>query len=789
VRVALLLSTFAALLSATSASAHTTGLTVTKSCPVVANQGAVVTCRITVENRDPDHGVTNLQVTDQVPFPGGPVLPATGCATSLAPSDGTPDAGADFTSCEFEQHLDTCSGTVSSVRDLAAASAVDADPVPVPNGFGGLRVGGTTSNSVLVVCYTPTPTYTSTKTPTATPTRTPTSTPTSTSTSTPTATPTATATPTRTPFCSNGVVEGSEQCDDGNAQNGDCCSSTCHYEEPSSPCASDGNQCTADRCNGLGTCQHVAVSDGTTCNDGNLCTEPDTCVGGQCSAGQPKICNDQSTCTTDTCEAAKGCVFDVTVESPECDSCEDGIDNDGDGVPDAEEPGCSTLSLMQRFAIIGTAETGARSVRIGQLADVIPAEGVLGGEANGVSIRRAGVCGVDMRSAAGVFISGSTALERDASMSGRKPEIIMGLEFLNMGGDIKTGVVKPLVGPLQQSMTDPSNMFVDMSGTAPDMVLCTQVIDEVPIDAMLIAAMEPDISLGRIRLKRFEHRTVMVGGGQQVVVIDTLRMARSATLTFQGSEDTVLVIRILGSFIARTRAKVVLEGGIDPSHVLWNVEGAGPSVKFGLQTEIPGTVIAAQRRQISVRDFAKVVGALAGRRIRMGRTSTVEHAPFTALLEGPQTLTPRLYVRSANLRFSSSDRRDNGRVRIKALIDDTGTGTFQSDLLSNAVVIRVRDSRFFDSSFRLEGCSAESSGRIFRCSKGNVKATVKRDPQDPNLFYLTVSRRRIPDTETSTIQPQGPVNVTLSQSALLVRSGDIDTCQPRGRYSLACKRF
>jgi cysteine-rich repeat protein len=274
VRFALLISAFAAVFGAAPAFAHTTGLTVTKTCPTFANQGAVVTCRITVENRDPDHGVTNLQVTDQVPFPGGPVLPATGCATSLAPADGTPDAGGDFTSCTFEQHLDSCTGTMSSVRDLAAASAVDADPVSVPQGFGGLRVGGTTSNSVLVLCYTPTATPTFTKTPTATPTRTPTSTPTSTFTSTPTRTPTGTATPTRTPFCSNNVVEGSEQCDDGNTQNGDCCSSNCHYEEQSSPCTSDGNECTIDRCNGFGTCQNVPVT-GTTCNDGNLCTEPD----------------------------------------------------------------------------------------------------------------------------------------------------------------------------------------------------------------------------------------------------------------------------------------------------------------------------------------------------------------------------------------------------------------------------------------------------------------------------------------------------------------------------------
>jgi hypothetical protein len=388
-----------------------------------------------------------------------------------------------------------------------------------------------------------------------------------------------------------------------------------------------------------------------------------------------------------------------------------------------------------------------------------------------------------------VFISGSTALEGDASMSGRKPEIIMGLEFLNMGGDLDMGDTIPIVGPLGQLMTDPSNTFKDFTGTAPDMILCNHVIDNVPVDAMLIAAMEPTVNLGRLRLRRFERRVVVLPPGQQVVNIDTLRMARSASLVFQGSEDTVLVIRIRGSFIARTRSKVVLEGGIKPSHVLWNVEGAGPSVKFGLQTEIPGTVIAAQRRQISIRDFAKVIGALAGRRIRMGRTSTVEHMPFTALLEGPQTVTPRLYVRSAKLRFSNSDRRDNGRVRIKGLVDDTENETFLTDLLSNSLIMRVRDGNFFDTSFKIEGCSVDLGSRIIRCSKGDVAAVIKRDPQDPNLFYLAVARSHIPDSETSTIQPTGPVNVTLQQTPTLMRSGDIDTCKKRGRYSLTCQRF
>ena len=64
--------------------------------------------------------------------------------------------------------------------------------------------------------------------------------------------------------------------------------------------------------------------------------------------GAPTVCNDSDLCTNDTCDATLGCLFEVGVESPECESCADGIDNDGDGIIDAENPNCSTLYQLQR---------------------------------------------------------------------------------------------------------------------------------------------------------------------------------------------------------------------------------------------------------------------------------------------------------------------------------------------------------------------------------------------------------------------------------------------------------
>ncbi len=91
-----------------------------------------------------------------------------------------------------------------------------------------------TPTPTLTPTVTVTPTPTVTDTPTLTPTPTTTDTPTVTPTPTLTATPTNTPTPTvtATPSCGNGIVEGSEECDDGNTESGDWCSATCASELP-----------------------------------------------------------------------------------------------------------------------------------------------------------------------------------------------------------------------------------------------------------------------------------------------------------------------------------------------------------------------------------------------------------------------------------------------------------------------------------------------------------------------------------------------------------------------------
>ncbi len=95
-------------------------------------------------------------------------------------------------------------------------------------------------------------------------------------------------------------------CTDNNAcTEGDAClDGVC---EPGSPKACDDNNgCTTDSCDTKKGC--VAVNNTAPCSDANICTDGDSCKDGKCASGGPKVCDDGNVCTTDLCDAAQGCI-------------------------------------------------------------------------------------------------------------------------------------------------------------------------------------------------------------------------------------------------------------------------------------------------------------------------------------------------------------------------------------------------------------------------------------------------------------------------------------------------
>lgn len=119
-------------------------------------------------------------------------------------------------------------------------------------------------------------------------------------------------------------------------------------------------------------CGNGVVEPGESCDDGN------TFDGDCCSA----------TCQVE--ETRFGDLGATACENPlGVNPCEDGIDNDGDGLVDAHDPECATLHRLQQFVFVGTDKR--LSVRLGSASDVMQIP-VAGRTLAGFPI--AGTCGV-----------------------------------------------------------------------------------------------------------------------------------------------------------------------------------------------------------------------------------------------------------------------------------------------------------------------------------------------------------------------------------------------------------
>ena len=119
--------------------------------------------------------------------------------------------------------------------------------------------------------------------------------------------------------CGGLPINGGKSCDDGNGctdvdtcNGGNCVGVKANCD--------DGNACTLDVCyKGIGGCAGL-IDDNQGCNDGDACTAGDHCVDGTCTA-KALGCDDGDPCTKDSCDVKKGCANLLQVGG----GCDDGV--------------------------------------------------------------------------------------------------------------------------------------------------------------------------------------------------------------------------------------------------------------------------------------------------------------------------------------------------------------------------------------------------------------------------------------------------------------------------------
>ena len=210
--------------------------------------------------------------------------------------------------------------------------------------------------------------------------------------------------------CGDGVVDGNEACDDGNASNGDGCSSTCTIETGWS-CGDTG--CTPVHGDG-------AIKGTEQCDDGNTsngdgCSSSSTTEAGYACSGQPSTC-------VDVCGSGR-------LRGSE--QCDDGNKTNADG--------CSSTCTIESGFVCSGAPSSCRAKNCGDTYLDSPEECEQGNYANGDGCSSA--CKVEAGwSCSKVYPSVCDAIIADGKIVG--PEQCDDFNYYNGDGCSSTGKIE-----------------------------------------------------------------------------------------------------------------------------------------------------------------------------------------------------------------------------------------------------------------------------------------------------------------------------------------------------------
>lgn len=244
-----------------------------------------------------------------------------------------------------------------------------------------------------------------------------------------------------TGVCSNPAKTNGTACSDGNGctQSDTCQAGICTGGNPK-VCAALDSCHTAGTCApGTGICSHPVKPDGSACTDGNACTQTDTCLSGNCSGANSIVCTASDSChIPGTCAPATGVCSNPA--APNGTTCSDG---NGCTQDDACAAGaCASGAPVVCLPSDGCHEAGACSPQTGVCSNPMAPDGIACSDANVCTLNDAcqsGVC---------VGQGSASPAEVDNGVLVSQVEGVTTITWNNASGGTWSDVLRGLVGAL-----------------------------------------------------------------------------------------------------------------------------------------------------------------------------------------------------------------------------------------------------------------------------------------------------------------------------------------------------
>ena len=307
-----------------------------------------------------------------------------------------------------------------------------------------------------------------------------------------------------------------------------------------------------------GTCGNGVIDGDEACDDGNR--HAGDCCSPECRLEESHL----------------GCAGDCL-----CATCGDGVDNDEDGLTDAEDPKCATLAALQRWAWVDPgALTADDAVSRPQARLVSPVSGddALAGSAH------AGICD------AGV---GACVCPEDAAAcqaAGRPCSSDAGCE--------------PVPYPAGESRAWVCDREAVAAGA------CAAVVEKVQREIEAIGALS-GVDLALARASASVPVEVAFGPGVHIVDVEDVWVDDGAELVLVGEGEATVVLRVGGALHVGQGAGVRIAGDLAADRILW-VLGPGTTFRLGDEAEFIGSVLVDAGAEVSVGKGGSWDGAALG---------------------------------------------------------------------------------------------------------------------------------------------------------------------------------